>query len=42
MIVEFAIMLLTFVMKIFCSKMLATRSLMQIDMVKEMMLNCEL
>ena len=39
---EFAIMLLTFVKGKFYSEMLATCSLVQIIVVKEIMLNCEL
>ena len=36
-----AVKLLTFVNEKFCSEMLATRSLVQIDVVKETMINCE-
>ena len=38
---EYAVKLLTFVNGNFCSEMLATRSLVQIDVVKEKMINCE-
>ena len=38
---EYAVKLLTFVNGKFCSEMLATRSLVQIDVVKEKMLNHE-
>ena len=40
-IFEFAVMLLTFVKEKFYIEMLATRSLVQIDMVKEKKINCE-
>ena len=38
---EYAVKLLTFVNENFCSEMLATRSLVQIDLVKEKTINCE-
>ena len=38
---KYAVKLLTFVNENFCSEMLATRSLVQIDMVKQTMINCE-
>ena len=38
---EYAVKLLTFVDRNFCSEMLATRSLVQIDVIKEKMINCE-
>ena len=38
---EYAVKLLTFVNEKFCSEMLATRSLVQIDVVKEKMINCK-
>ena len=38
---EYAIKLLTFVNRKFCSEMLATHSLVRIDMIKEKMLNRE-
>ena len=41
MILEYAIKLLTFVNGKFCIEMLATRSLVQIDVIKEKMINCE-
>ena len=39
---EYAVKLLTFVNEKFCDEMLATRSFMRIDMVKEKMINNEL
>ena len=41
MILEYVVKLLTFVNGKFCSEMLATRSLVQIDEIKEKMINCE-
>ena len=38
---KYAVKLLTFVNGNFCSEMLATHSLVQIDVVKEKMINCE-
>ena len=38
---EYAVKLLTFFNGKFCSEMLATHSLVQIDVVKEKMINCE-
>ena len=38
---EYVVKLLTFVSGTFCSEILATRSLVQIDVIKEKMINCE-
>ena len=39
---KYAVKLLTFVNEKFCSEMLATRSLVRIDVVKKIILNCEI
>ena len=41
MISEYAVKLLIFVNEKFCSEMSVTRSLVQINVVKEKMVNCE-